>query len=232
MRELSIFIDESGDFGSPQSHSPFYVLSLVFHDQSDDITSHLAKIHAGLQVRGLAADHAIHTGPLIRREQDYVWMGMPERRALFRVLVDFVRTSDITYYSWVFNKREHPDTDRLIGAMSRGLGMFIQAHHDFFTRWDRVVIYYDNGQRELTTLVNSVFSSHLGHVEVRRVVPSSYSLFQAADLFCTMALLRRKIETVGLSKSEREFFSTAKDGPERSLRKGYFKTLDRKRFGS
>ncbi|MFM8896151.1 MAG: hypothetical protein ACKOE2_12480, partial [Actinomycetales bacterium] len=75
----------------------FYVLSLVFHDQSDDITSHLAKIR---------------TGPLIRREQDYVWMGMPERRALFRVLVDFVRTSDITYNSWVFSKREHPHRPR------------------------------------------------------------------------------------------------------------------------
>ena len=207
------------------------MLSLVFHDQSDDITSHLAKIHAALQARGLAADHAIHTGPLIRREQDYEWMGMPERRSLLRVLVDFVRTSDVTYYSLVFSKREHPDTDRLVGAMSRELGTFIRTHHGFFTGWDRVVIYYDNGQKELTTLVNSVFSSHLGHVEVRRVVPSSYSLFQAADLFCTMALLRRKIETVGLSKSERKFFSTAKDGPERSLRKGYFKTLDRKRFG-
>ena len=231
MRELSIFVDESGDFGPPQDHSPYYVLSLVFHDQSDDITPHLAKIHGALQARGLAADHAIHTGPLVRREKDYEWLGMPERRALFRVLVDFVRTSEVTFQSWVFSKREHPDTDRLVGAMSRELGSLIRAHHEFFMAWDRVVIYYDNGQKELTTLVNSVFSSHLGNVEVRKVVPSSYTLFQAADLFCTLALLRRKIELGGLSTSERDFFSTPKDGPERSLRKGYFKSLDRKRFG-
>ena len=231
MRELSIFIDESGDFGPIQDHSPFYVLSLVFHDQSDDITPHLAKIHGALRARGLAPDHAIHTGPLIRREHDYVWMDMPERRAIFRVLVDFVRTTNVTFYSWVFNKREHPGTDRLVGAMSRELGAFIRTNDRFFVTWDRVVIYYDNGQRELTTLVNSVFSSHLGHVEVRKVLPSNYSLFQAADLLCTMALLRQKIETIGLSKSEREFFSTKKDGPERSLRKGYFKSLDRKKFG-
>ena len=169
MRELSIFIDESGDFGPPQGHSPFYVLSVVFHDQSDDITSHLAKIHAALKIRGLAANHAIHTGPLIRREQDYVWMGMPERPALFRVLVDFVRTSDVTYHSLVFSKREHPDIDRLIGAMSRELGAFIQTHYDFFTGWDRVVIYYDNGQRELTTLVNRVTSRSVG--SSRQVTP-------------------------------------------------------------
>lgn len=45
MRELSIFIDESGDFGPFEKHAPYYVLSLVFHDQSDDISDHLHKIH-------------------------------------------------------------------------------------------------------------------------------------------------------------------------------------------
>ena len=44
MRELSIFIDESGDFGPFEKHAPYYVLSLVFHDQSDDISDHLHKI--------------------------------------------------------------------------------------------------------------------------------------------------------------------------------------------
>ena len=61
-------------------------------------------------------------------------------------------------------------------------------------------------------------------------MPSDYSLFQAADFCCTLALLRKKLETVGLSTSERDFFSTPKDSAERALKKGYFKTMDRKRF--
>ena len=231
LRELSIFIDESGDFGPLQSHSPLYILSLVFHDQSDDISGHLDKIHAALQARGLPPDHAIHTGPLIRREKDYEWLKMAERRAIFRVLVDFVRMSDVTHHSWVFSKRELEDTDQLVGAMSRELGALIRSSHEYFSTWDRVVIYYDNGQKELTNLVNSVFNAHLTNVEVRKVVPSDYSLFQAADLCCTLTLLRTKIETVGLSSSERDFFSTPNDSAERALKKGYFKTMDRKRFG-
>lgn len=114
--------------------------------------------------------------------------------------------------------------------MSRELGVLIRSYYEYFNAWDRVVIYYDNGQKEITNLVNSVFNAHLS-VEVRKVIPADYSLFQAADLCCTMALLRRKIETVGLSPSERGFFSTSRDGAERALKKGYFKTLDRKRFG-
>jgi hypothetical protein len=208
-----------------------YILSLVFHDQSDDISGHLDKIHDALRARGLPPDHAIHTGPLVRREKDYEWLKMAERRAIFRVLVDFVRMSDVTHHSWVFSKRELGDTDQLVGAMSRELGALIRSSHEYFSAWDRVVIYYDNGQKELTNLVNSVFNAHLTNVDVRKVVPSDYSLFQAADLCCTLTLLRTKIETVGLSSSERDFFSTPKDSAERALKKGYFKTLDRKRFG-
>lgn len=232
MRELSIFIDESGDFGPVEKHSPYYVLSLVLHDQSDDITDDLDKIRAALVARGLLPEHGIHTGPLIRREQDYRLLDMASRRSIFRVLVDFVRTASLTHHSWVFNKRELGDSDRLVSRMSRELGLLIQEQFAYFSGWDRVVIYYDNGQKEITNLVNSVFNAHLSNVEVRKVSPADYSLFQAADLCCTLALLRRKIDADGLSKSERDFFSTKKDSAERALKRGYFKTLDGKKFGS
>ena len=38
MKELSVFIDESGDFGEYASHSPYYIITMVFHDQSIPIT--------------------------------------------------------------------------------------------------------------------------------------------------------------------------------------------------
>jgi len=37
MKELSVFVDESGDFGPSEYHSPYYIVTLVFHDQSADI---------------------------------------------------------------------------------------------------------------------------------------------------------------------------------------------------
>lgn len=230
MRELSIFIDESGDFGPYESHSPFYVLSLVLHDQSDEIAGALDRIHDALRARGLPPDHAVHTGPLIRREKDYRWLDLPDRRSIFRVLVDFMRVCKIAHHSWVFSKRELGDSDQLVGAMSRALGAVIRQNYEYFAGWDRVVIYYDNGQKEITNLVNSVFNALLSNVEVRKVVPSDYSLFQVADLCCTLTLLEKKIDSVGLSSSERDFFSTRNDSGERALKKGYLKTLSRLRF--
>jgi hypothetical protein len=230
VRELSIFIDESGDFGPAASHSPWYVLSLVFHDQSNGINRHLDHIHRSLTDRGLPARHAIHTGPLIRREADYRWMGLADRRSIFRVLVDFVRHCEVSHHSWVFRKRDHADGDVLLGAMARRLGAFIRENTAFFSKWDRIVIYYDGGQKEITNLVNSVFNAHLSTVEVRRVVPADYSLFQVADLCCTLTLLQTKIESGGLSASERAFFSTPRTSAERALKKGYFKTMGKKQF--
>ena len=157
---------------------------------------------------------------------------MPARRFIFRVLVDFTSKTRINHHSWVFVKKDFPDSDRLVAGISRALSAFIRENVAFFNTWDRIVIYYDNGQKELTNIVNIVFNAHLSTAEVRKVVPSDYSLFQAADLVCTLALLRAKIATVGLSASEQAFFSTRKDSAERALKKGYFRTMECKRFGS
>ena len=34
MKELSVFIDESGDFGEYDDQAPYYIITMVFHDQS------------------------------------------------------------------------------------------------------------------------------------------------------------------------------------------------------
>ena len=39
MSEPSIFIDESGDFGAYEFHAPYYLITLVFHDQAKDISA-------------------------------------------------------------------------------------------------------------------------------------------------------------------------------------------------
>ena len=41
---LSIFIDESGDFGKFDSKNPYYYVSLVLHDQSIDITENIKNL--------------------------------------------------------------------------------------------------------------------------------------------------------------------------------------------
>ena len=37
-KTLSIFIDESGDFGSYSPHSPYYIIAMILHDLSKEIS--------------------------------------------------------------------------------------------------------------------------------------------------------------------------------------------------
>ena len=44
MKELSVFIDESGDFGEYDDQAPYYIIPMVFHDQSLPITEAIQKL--------------------------------------------------------------------------------------------------------------------------------------------------------------------------------------------
>lgn len=224
MKELSVFIDESGDFGPYENHAPFYLITLVFHDQSKDISEQISHLHRHVSEQGFPETHAIHTAPLVRREQDYSSLNMADRRKLFRHLFAFVRLCDISYKTFIFKKKEFDDHDAMVSKMSREIGSYVRENLPSFQAFDRIVVYYDNGQKEITNIINAVFNVLL-EAEVRKVTPSGYSLFQAADMFCTLELARAKAEQGGLSRSEDEFFRGW-----RNLKKNYLAPIEKKRL--
>ena len=73
MNNLSIFVDESGDFGQYRPHSPYYIIAMVLHEQSKNLSSELTKLNIELENLGYK-NPVVHTEPLIRREEDYLNM--------------------------------------------------------------------------------------------------------------------------------------------------------------
>ena len=223
MSELSIFIDESGDVGS---NSSFYLVSLVLHDQSTDISGQLSRLERALRDLGWSPDQALHTGPMVRKEDEYQNVELKMRRKLFDHLLTFTRTCDIRFKTFCVDKREYPDQMKIQNRLARELSMFMRDNMEYFTEFDRAIAYYDNGQAMITSLVNTVFGAVFFDVEFRKVRPNEYRLFQSADLFCTLDLIRTKIDKpVRLTRSEEIFFES-----KRRLKKDYLKTIDRLRF--
>ena len=68
MSELSVFVDESGDFGALAAHCPFYIVSLVVHDQDEPIDAQLGRLEKVMRESGFDRYGPVHTAPLIRRE--------------------------------------------------------------------------------------------------------------------------------------------------------------------
>lgn len=79
MSELSIFIDESGDFGQYDYRSPYYIVSMVFHDQKTDLSESIKKLEYELAHLNLE-QHCIHAGPIIRAEEEYHHMSIEDRK--------------------------------------------------------------------------------------------------------------------------------------------------------
>ena len=78
-------MDESGTFGNCESQEDRYVVGLVFHDQSIDISPNIANFKSHL-IRLGQKDHAVHTAPLIRREEYYATDLREDRIKLFSSL--------------------------------------------------------------------------------------------------------------------------------------------------
>ena len=43
-KRLSAFIDESGDFGPYKNHFPYYIVTMILHDQKIDISDNIKSL--------------------------------------------------------------------------------------------------------------------------------------------------------------------------------------------
>jgi hypothetical protein len=143
MKELSVFIDESGDFGETKERPAYYLVTFVFHNQDNSIAQQTSKLEESVRVSG----------------------------------------------------------------------------------FDKIIVYYDNRQIELSAILNAVFSIQFSNVEFRKAEPQRYRLLQAADFICSMELLKIKRNNKRLSKSEKQFFYKPQE-----LKKTFLKSIEKKRL--
>jgi len=224
MRELSVFVDESGDFGAYDYHAPYYLVTLVFHDQSANIQQDIRHLQSVMRDCGISGD-TVHTGPLIRRELEYRNFSVMERRKIFTCLFNFVRAVDITYETLVVEKKQLTDERDLNTQLSKQIGAFLRSRLEELSAYDKIIVYYDKGQMELTRILIAEFREVLHNVEFRTVKPADYKLFQATDMLCTLELLSLKYSAKASTNSERLFFPS-----DRDFKKNFLRPMRRKRF--
>ena len=220
--ELSVFVDESGDFGEYDYHAPYYIISLVFHNQSNDIQFDLSHFNDELAYLNLS-NHCVHAGPIIRSEEEYKGMSLDERRKILKKLMAFIRHIDISYKTIYIEKKHIKDSIEATGKLSKQLSSLIRENMDLFCSFDVVKIYYDNGQVEVTRVLSSVFNALLENVEFRKVIPSQYRLFQSSWFNLYIKANWIKIRKSYSFKIRKSFFWR-----ERTLKKNYLKPIKKK----
>ena len=205
---LSVFVDESGNFKLPDPDSRFYILAMVFHDQSVDISREIALLEQSDTMIGLER-HCFHAGPLIRREKNYSMLSRQLRGRIFSRMMAFTRRIDFSYHCLHVDKRFIDTPDQIVSRLSTSLSKFIAANRERLSSVGSIKIYYDCGQAQVTNLLHHAFgtSAECPVEFVSSVKPSRYRLFQVADLICTLHLLELKLkEGIPFTRSEQQFF--------------------------
>ncbi len=224
MKELSIFIDESGDFGEVKERPAYYLVTFVFHDQEKDISDQVHKLEQSTHNSGFPFEY-IHTGPVIRREDVFCHYSIDERRKLLYKMLNFVNACPILQETIIVDRKEAANKIELSGKLSRKIMAMLQKDEAFFSEFDHVIVYYDGGQMELSAILNAVLSLYFSDVEFRKAEPQKYRLLQAADFICSIELLKIKRNENRLSNSEKKFFYKPQE-----LKKTFIKSVDNKRI--
>ena len=219
MKKLSIFIDESGDFGEYDFHSPYYIVSFVFHNQDNDISENVKKLDDTI-CRFDINNNCMHTAPLVRGEEVYQNMDLHARRKILNSFFAFLKNINISYKSFYVEKKHIENDIELTSKLSKQIANFMKDNLAYFQVFDNIKIYYDNGQTELTKILVSIFSGLFIDIEFIKAIPSKYKLFQAADLFCYFTLAELKYNSKSLSLVENRFFESA-----RQLNRNYLKQV-------
>ena len=118
MKELSIFVDESGDAGET---SRYYLITLVLHDQDLSIRPALIPYRQALRDRGLQ-DIPLHLGPLLNGNDAYRNMSISTRKSHLYNFVVLSEHLPFSYMTLVYRKSEvRGDSSELLARMKRGL---------------------------------------------------------------------------------------------------------------
>ena len=131
MEELSIFIDESGDFGEITERPSYYLVTMVFHNQDININENIAKLEESVRVSGFDVEY-IHTGPVIRREEVFTNYSIDERRKLLYKMLNFYNNCEIFHDTVVINRKEAADKLTLSGKLAKGITEMIRRHIEYF----------------------------------------------------------------------------------------------------
>lgn len=224
MGELSVFADESGD---RCGHSKYYLLTLVFHDQDNDILESVGMYENSLRQSDLP-NIPFHSEPLLNGRGAYENLDISARKKILHCFGAMVRHLPISYRTFAYRHSEYENPIALSARMKRDISGLLFDNLEFFQSFDEVKVYYDNGQdivkQALDQSIGFVLSKNA--VQRRRTSMTDYRLEQVADYLCTIELAAIKYEAKEDGATYDKFF-----GGIGAFKRNWLKQARRKRLG-
>lgn len=223
MSVLSIHIDESGNLNLSNRQNPTYCLTMVFHNQDDNISSNLQFLDKRLSEIDCDVPF-IHTSPLIRQDKPFEDLLMTDRMHIFRIFSRFVEQLPITYASFSVTKTFYQEDKQIEEAFRRQIKNFIEYNLECFQIFEKITVYYDCGQSIISKILRDTFGKIFDNrMDFRTAYQKDYRLMQVADFVCTLEQSKIRWDEHRPTKSEKDFFLT-----RQMFMKNFYKKISRK----
>ena len=166
----------------------------------------------------------IHMADLIMRRGDYRNFTISMRRSIFKAIFHFSRKISVKYKIITIDKR-YTDSNRILKQkLSIEINQMVKEHEKYFNKFDEIVLYYDNGQEVLGTILDSIFYRFKRFSHRIKFNHKEKRLFQVSDMLTYIDKYDYKYHhKMEFSKSEKYFFS------DEEIRKVILE-LNKKRF--
>ena len=206
MKRLNIFVDETGEFGFGNGASELYGVSFTFHEQDDDIMSELNKLNDRLNRIGYT--NMIHMANLIMRREDYKNFNIATRKSIFNAIYQFSRRVPVKYKTIIIDKKYTDNSRILRQKLSLKINNMIKDKEKYLSKFDKIVMYYDNGQEVLGTILDSIFFRFDNFEHRVDFDHKEKRLFQVSDMLTYIDKYDYKYKNkMNFTKSEKYFFN-------------------------
>jgi len=222
MKRLNIFVDETGEFGFGKGASELYGVSFTFHEHDKEIMPEIQKLNERLKRIGYT--DMIHMANLIMHREEYKNHDIKMRKSIFNAIYQFSRKIPVSYRTIIVNKKYLNNSRVLKQRLSNEINEMIKEKEKYFSKFDKIVLYYDNGQEILSTILNSIFQRFNGFEHIVDFDHKEKRLFQVSDMLTYIDKYDYKYKNKEkFTKSEKYFFSV------NDIRR-IMKELNKKRF--
>ena len=124
----------------------------------------------------------LHLAYLIAKRDDYASFNLEQRQKIFWTIFNFARKVPVKLKTIILDKRYMNSKSQLNKTISIEINNFINDNKKYLDSFDKIVIYYDNGQETLATILDIVFATN---EKVERRVEFDHTkkrLFQVSDM--------------------------------------------------
>ena len=149
----------------------------------------------------------IHLAYLVAKRGDYSHFDLEKRKSIFWAIFYFSNRVKVKIKTIIIDKKYINKKMQLNIALAREIGKLITENKNYFNSFDKIVIYYDNGQETLATILDTLFATNPNVERRTEFDHAKKRLFQVSDMLTVIDKLDYKRKYIAFTKPENYFFS-------------------------